>query len=41
MEYVNIVDSICKEFGITNWTINDDGSVDVDGNVGIGDRVKY
>ena len=27
------IDSICKEFGIKNYTINSDGSIDVDGDV--------
>jgi hypothetical protein len=27
------IDSICKKFGITNYTINPDGTVDVDGDV--------
>jgi len=27
------VESICKEFNITNWSINTDGTVDVDGDV--------
>ena len=27
------IDSICNEYDITNYTINDDGTVDVDGNV--------
>ena len=27
------IDSICKEYGIENYTINPDGSVDVDGDV--------
>jgi hypothetical protein len=27
------VESICKEFNITNWTMNTDGTVDVDGDV--------
>jgi len=27
------IDSICKKYGITNYTINSDGNVDVDGNV--------
>ncbi len=27
------IDSICKKFGITNYTINSDGLVDVDGDV--------
>ena len=27
------IDSICKKYGIRNYTINEDGTVDVDGNV--------
>jgi hypothetical protein len=27
------IDSICAKYGITNYTINSDGSIDVDGNV--------
>jgi len=27
------IDSICKKYGITNYTINADGSIDVDGDV--------
>lgn len=29
------IESICKKYGITNYTINDDGSIDVDGNVNL------
>ena len=29
------VESICKKYGIKNYTINSDGSVDVDGNVSL------
>lgn len=29
---------ICKEYGITNYTINPDGTVDVSGNVNLQDR---
>jgi len=29
----DIVDDICKKYSITNYTINDDGSIDVDGDV--------
>jgi len=32
------IDSICKEFGITNYTINPDGTIDVQGDVDISDR---
>jgi hypothetical protein len=30
---MNSIHDICKEYNITNYTINDDGSIDVDGNV--------
>jgi hypothetical protein len=29
------IDTICQKFGITNYTINSDGSVDVDGDVNL------
>ena len=29
------IDAICKQYGITNYTINQDGTVDVDGDVNI------
>ena len=29
------VEKICKKYNIRNWTLNTDGTVDVDGNVGI------
>ena len=29
------IDSICNEFGITNYKVNSDGTIDVDGNVDI------
>jgi hypothetical protein len=29
------IDSICRKFGIENYTINEDGSIDVDGNVSL------
>ena len=29
------VESICRKYGITNYTINSDGSIDVDGNVNL------
>jgi hypothetical protein len=32
------IDSICKKYGITNYTINSDGNVDVDGNVDLSDK---
>ena len=28
-----MISLICEKYGITNYTINDDGSIDVDGNV--------
>ena len=31
------IHSICKEYNITNYTINDDGSIDVDGSVSLYD----
>jgi hypothetical protein len=27
------IDNLCKEYNITNYTINDDGSIDIDGDV--------
>jgi hypothetical protein len=35
MKDIKIIDSICNKFGITNWTVNPDGTVDVDGGVDI------
>ena len=32
-ESIEDIDSICRNYGITNYTINKDGSVDVDGDV--------
>jgi hypothetical protein len=32
-ESTGYIESICKEYGIENWTINEDGSIDVDGDV--------
>jgi len=32
------IDAICKQYGITNYTINQDGTVDVDGNVKLHSR---
>ena len=32
-ESFNDIESICKKYGITNYTVNSDGSIDVDGNV--------
>ena len=30
---MNSIHDICKKYGIENYTVNDDGSIDVDGNV--------
>jgi hypothetical protein len=32
------IESICKKYGIENWTINSDGSIDVDGNVNLSEK---
>jgi hypothetical protein len=32
------IESICKEYGIENWTINEDESIDVDGDVDLSHR---
>ena len=32
------IDSICKKYGIQNYTINEDGTVYVDGNVSLYER---
>jgi hypothetical protein len=32
------IDSICKKYDIKNYTINDDGSIDVDENVYLSNR---
>jgi len=32
------IDSICEEYGIRNYTINEDGSIDVDGDVYLYDK---
>ena len=32
------IDAICKKYSITNYTINDGGSVDVDGDVNLTER---
>jgi hypothetical protein len=32
------VDSICKKYGIENYTINEDGKIDVDGNVNLSSK---
>jgi len=34
-ESFNEIDSICRKFSITNWTLNEDGTVDVNGDVDI------
>ena len=33
-----MIDKICKRYNITNYTINDDGTIDVDGNVNLSQR---
>jgi len=35
LESVDSIKSICKKYGITNYTINSDGSIDVDGDVNL------
>ena len=37
-ESLNDIDSICKEYDIKNYTINNDGSIDVDGDVNLTNR---
>jgi hypothetical protein len=37
-ESLEDIDSICKKYGIQNYTINGDGTVDVDGNVDLYNR---
>ena len=37
-EDFNEIDTICKKYGIKNYTINPDGTVDVDGNVDLFNR---
>ena len=32
------IDEICKEYGITDYTINSDGSIDVNGSVYLNDK---
>ena len=32
-ESISSIDSICRKYGITNYTVNPDGTVDVNGNV--------
>jgi hypothetical protein len=29
------IESICEEYNIKNWTLNEDGSIDVDGDINI------
>ena len=44
MKYLNLFENfedihkICSEYGIENYTINGDGSIDVDGNVNLSER---
>jgi hypothetical protein len=35
------IDDICKQYGITNYTINSDGSIDVDGNINLNYKSLY
>lgn len=35
---MNNIDKICKEYGIENYTINEDGSIDVDGTVNLSSK---
>jgi hypothetical protein len=37
-ESENSIHKLCREYRITNYTINDDGSIDVDGNVDLSGR---
>jgi hypothetical protein len=37
-EEYSSIDAICKKYGIKNYTINPDGTVDVDGNVNLFER---
>lgn len=37
-ESFNEIDAICKKYGIKNYTINSDGSIDVDGNVNLNNK---
>ena len=34
-ESISSIDSICREYGITNYTVNPDGTVDVKGSVNL------
>ena len=38
MKSISEIRKICKEYSIRNYTINDDGSIDVDGNVDLEDK---
>jgi len=40
-ESKNSIESICKEYGIKNYTINSDGSIDVDGGVYINSLIRH
>ena len=33
-----MIDKICKRYNITNYTINDDGTIDVDGSVNLSQK---
>ena len=37
-ESFNNMGAICKKYGIENWTINSDGTIDVDGDVDLSDN---
>jgi len=37
-ENQNQIHEICEKYGITNYTINDDGTIDVDGDVDLSDK---
>ena len=37
-ESIEDIDSICEKYGIINYTVNPDGTVDVDGNVDLSNR---
>ena len=37
-ESVEDIDSICQKYGIVDYTINSDGTVDVDGDVSLSER---
>ena len=40
-EGIEDIDAICQKYAITNYTINSDGSIDVDGNVDLSSVVFY